>query len=259
MKMKTKTTITTILALLLSTTIYANPINENCPEHAHPSGAPVSTITESQYVCNLNYAVHFRFDTKVAEYVTYRIDPEDISGTVRRRDNFRPDPSIPAERNVTLADYAGKPYDRGHLSPAADNSASAEQMAQSFYLSNMAPQNPSQNRGSWRILEDRIRNIAKSGNILYVTVGTVYQPGYEVVGNGLGIPQYLWKVVVDAETNNAIAFLFPNEPVRTQDIPNLIVTIERLEELTGLDFHPNIADNTFEKINPDMDFWKEIK
>lgn len=252
-------TITTIIALFFSTQVFANPIDENCPEHAHPTGAPVSIITESQYVCNLNYAVHFRYDTKVAEYVTYRIDPEDISSSVKRRNNFRPDPSIASEKNVTLADYAGKPYDRGHLSPAADNSANGQQMSESFYLSNIAPQNPSQNRGSWRILEDRIRNIAKSGNILYVTVGTVYQPGYEVIGNGLGVPQYLWKVVVDDETNNAIAFLFPNEPLRTQDIPNTIVTIEKLEELTGLDFHPNTADNTFEKINPDMNFWKGIQ
>ena len=62
-------TVTTLLALLFSTTIYANPIDDNCPDHAHPSGAPVSTITQSQYVCNLNYAVHFRFDTDRKSHV----------------------------------------------------------------------------------------------------------------------------------------------------------------------------------------------
>ena len=251
-------TITTILALLLSTTLFANPIDDNCPDHAHPLGAPVSTIIESQYVCHLNYAVHFRYDTKVAEYVTYRIDPEDISGAAKRKDNFRDDPAIPPEYDVTLADYAGKPYDRGHLSPAADNSASEEQMSQSFYLSNMVPQNPNQNRGAWRILEDRVRNIAKEGRILYVTVGTVYQPGYEVIGNGLGVPQYIWKVVVDAETNNAIAFLFENKPIRTQDIHTTITTIAAIEKMTGLNFHPDSASVEFEEAGPDMIFWEGI-
>ncbi len=235
-------TITTLIALFLSTTIYANPIDDICPEHVHPAGAPVSTITESQYVCNLNYAVHFRFDTKTAEYVSYHINPDDISGIAKRRDNFRDDPAIPPEHDVTLADYAGKPYDRGHLSAAADNSASDEQMSQSFYLSNMVPQNPNQNRGAWRILEDRIRNLAKTGMDLYVTVGTVYNPGYEVIGNGLGVPQYIWKVVVDAKSNTAVAFLFPNEPIRTQDISATVTTIEYIEELTGLNFHPNLTD-----------------
>jgi endonuclease G len=251
-------TITTILALLLSTTIYANPIDDNCPDHAHPAGAPVSAITESQYVCHLNYAVHFRFDTKTAEYVTYRIDPEDISGKAKRKDNFRDDPAIPSEHDVTLADYAGKPYDRGHLSAAADNSASDEQMSQSFYLSNMVPQNPNQNRGAWRILEDRIRNLAKTGMNLYVTVGTVYQPGYEVIGNGLGVPQYIWKVVVDSETNNSIAFLFENKPISTQDIHTTITTVTAIEQITGLNFHPESTSSTFEEVGPDMNFWKGI-
>jgi endonuclease G len=237
----------------------ANPLDDNCPDHVSSYGAPVSTITDSQYVCNLNYGVHFRYDTKVAEYVVYRIDPEDVSGTVARRDNFRPDPSIESKFNVTLEDYAGSGYDRGHLSPAADNSASAEQMAQSFYLSNMAPQNSSQNRGIWRILEDRIRSIAREGRVLYVAVGTVYEPGYAVIGNGVGVPQYLWKVVVDAETNNAIAFVFPNEPLATSLLPSTITTIDHVEEMTGLDFHPNVEDDSFEATKADMNFWKNIK
>jgi len=251
-------TITILLALLFSTTLFANPIDDNCPDHAHPSGAPVSTITQSQYVCHLNYAVHFRFDTKTAEYVTYKIDPEDITGTAKRKDNFRDDPAIPSEHDVTLADYAGKPYDRGHLSAAADNSASDEQMSQSFYLSNMVPQNPNQNRGAWRILEDRIRNIAKSGRTLYVTVGTVYTPGYEVIGNGLGVPQYIWKVVVDAETNNSIAFLFENKPISTQDLSTTITTVTAIEQITGLNFHPESTSIMFEEVGPDMNFWKGI-
>lgn len=252
--------LTTIIALLLSTTLYANPIDDICPEHVHPAGAPVSTITESQYVCNLNYAVHFRFDTKTAEYVSYHINPDDISGTAKRKDNFRDDPAIPPEYDVTLADYAGKPYDRGHLSAAADNSASDEQMSQSFYLSNMVPQNPNQNRGAWRILEDRIRNLAKTGMDLYVTVGTVYNPGYEVIGNGLGVPQYIWKVVVDANSNTAVAFLFPNEPIRTQDISATVTTIEYIEELTGLNFHPKLTDATqLESTGIDTTVWKLLQ
>lgn len=248
-----------LIALFTSSLINANPIDEQCPDHVHSFGAPVSTITNSQYVCHLNYAVHFRYDTKVAEYVTYRIDQVDITGPAVRRDNFRPDPSIDSRFGVTLEDYAGSGYDRGHLSPAADNTFSVEQMSQSFYLSNMAPQNSSQNRGSWRILEDRIRSIAREGRVLYVTVGTVYEPGYKVVGTNLGIPQYIWKIVVDAETNNAIAFLFPNEPLATSLLPTTITTIDRIEEMTGLDFHPSASDDAFEAAVPDMGFWKNIK
>lgn len=246
------------LLLLISNISWANPINQNCPEHAHPAGAPVSTITTgNQYICHLNYAVHFRYDTKVAEYVTYRIDAEDISGAVPRRDNFRPDPEIPAEFNAALSDYAGSGYDRGHLSPAADNSASAEQMAQSFYLSNMAPQNPSQNRGSWRILEDRVRRMAGANPTIYVTVGTHYEPGYETVGAGLGIPQYLWKLVVHAESHNAIVFWFPNVRVSTAELPDLVISVAELEARTGLNFHPDLGQPDWESV-VDTAFWSGL-
>ena len=122
----------------------------------------------------------------------------------------------------------------------------------------MVPQNPNQNRGAWRILEDRIRNIAKSGRTLYVTVGTVYTPGYEVIGNGLGVPQYIWKVVVDAETNNSIAFLFENKPISTQDLSTTITTVTAIEQITGLNFHPESTSIMFEEVGPDMNFWKGI-
>ena len=247
------------LLLILTSVSVANPIDQQCPEHAHPAGAPVSSITpDTQYVCHLNYAVHFRYDVKVAEYVTYRIDPEDISGAAPRRDAFKPDPAIPADHNVTLADYANSGYDRGHLSAAADNSASTEQMAQSFYLSNMAPQNPNQNRGSWRILEDRVRRMASANPTIYVTVGTYYEPGYQVIGAGLGIPQSLWKLVVHAETDNAIVFWFPNTAVSTAELPELVITVAELEARTGINFHPDQTDADWESVAPDQTFWASV-
>ena len=80
----------------------------------------------------------------------------------------------------------------------------------------------------------------------------------EDIGNGVGVPQYLWKVVVDAETNNAIGFVFPNEPLPTSSLPSTITTIKRIEEMTGLNFHLNVEDDSFEAVEPDMQFWNKI-
>jgi hypothetical protein len=67
---------------------------------------------------------------------------------------LRPDTSLPA--GFLLArpnDYRNSGYDKGHLCPAADRSASREDMDATFLMTNIAPQAPALNRGPWEKLE----------------------------------------------------------------------------------------------------------
>ena len=81
-----------------------------------------------------------------AEWVYYILTPERVSGTEKRKNNFRADPAV-LTGSATLADYKGSGYDRGHLCPAADNTHTKEAMSESFFMSNMSPQEPGFNRG----------------------------------------------------------------------------------------------------------------
>jgi len=230
--------------LLLPLTLLANPVNDRCPEFvAH--GAPVTSLNETntQYLCRTNYAVHYRNDTKTAEWVAERITVEDVNGNARRRDNFRADPEVPDEHRATLQDYAGAGYDRGHLSPAAANTQNDEIMSESFLLTNMAPQNASKNRGVWRILELRIRDWVRQGKDIWVVTGTVYDDGHLTIGNGVGVTTHMWKVIYDAKEQKTIAFFFPNvkdQRISQNELPNFAISVAELEKRTGINFHPNL-------------------
>jgi DNA/RNA endonuclease G (NUC1) len=63
-----------LLLLLLPFTVAANPIDDKCPQFSI-HGAPVSQLTASQYLCKQNYAIHYRYDTKTAEYVVEHVSP----------------------------------------------------------------------------------------------------------------------------------------------------------------------------------------
>lgn len=232
-----------ILALI-PTFVYANPIDDKCPEHV-TLGAPVSKLVENtQYVCHTNYAVHYRFDTKTAEYVVEHLDPQDVSGPSKRKDDFRPDDLIAPEHSATLEDYSGEPYDRGHLVPAGDNRANDETMSESFFLSNMVPQVPNNNRGIWRILESKVRDTALENRDLYVVSGTIYEDGYKTIGdNKVGIPTFLWKVVYDKTTNSTIAYLMPNAELPVKDLPKYTTTVDHVEEVTGLNLFPKLEES----------------
>jgi endonuclease G len=232
-----------LLLLLIPFAALANPIDDQCPQHVL-RGAPVSPQAPgtTQYLCKTNYAIHYRYDTKTAEYVVQRITVANISGPAKRKDNFRPDPAIPKQHQSQLSDYAGFPFDRGHLSPGADNTQDGMVMSESFFLSNMVPQVPNHNRGIWKQLETYVRNWVKEGKDIYVVSGTIYAPGYQTIGaNRVGIPTHMWKVVVDRNSSKSIAFLFPNAPLPVQDLPKYATSIDSVEKATGINFMPRLT------------------
>ena len=244
------------LLLLVPSFILANPIDDNCPEHT-VQGAPISKIeTNNQYICHMNYGIHYRYDTKTAEYVVEHLDKADITGIAKRKDDFRPDPLVDDSKEAQLQDYKGVPFDRGHLVPAADNRASDKQMSESFFLTNMVPQDPGHNRGIWRMLEIGTRNTALTRDI-YVVSGTIYHPGYPTIGNNVGVPSELWKVIYDAKTGDSIAFLFPNAKLSAKDLHKYAISVQELEKTTGLDFFP--TNNGKGEDTYDLAKWPDIK
>lgn len=227
---------------LLPSLALANLINEQCPQHVL-LGAPVSSLAPdtTQYLCKINYAVHYRHDTKTAEYVAEHVTLADVTGPAKRRDNFRADSDIPREHQSRLEDYAGTGFDRGHLSPGSTNTLTAEIMSESFYLSNMVPQNANHNRGIWRIMELKVRDWARAGKDIYVITGTAYVGDTVTVGpNRVGVPTHMWKVIVDRTGAKGIGFFLPNAPIPVKDLPNYIVSIRQIEQLTGINFHPQL-------------------
>ena len=251
-----------LLVLLLITTAWANPIDDKGSQFVY-NGAPVSAINKNdQYLIKKNYAIHYRYDTKTAEYVVEHPTKEAVTGKASRKDDFRPDPAVPVSNQSQLDDYAGQPYDRGHLVPAGDNTQSADIMSESFFLTNMVPQVPNHNRGIWKQLETQVRNWVIEGKDVYVISGTTYATGYKTIGNNkVGVPDYIWKVIIDAKSGTGIAFYFPNKALPVPDLPKYATTIADVEAKTGLNFEPKLdaaKKKALETTTPDLKNWSGI-
>jgi endonuclease G len=232
------------LGFLLSSIIVANPIDDSCPQFAL-RGAPISSVPDNQvyYLCKQNYAIQYNINTKTAVYVLEHITIESITGPAKRKDDFRPDPAIKAEHSAQLIDYAGQPYDRGHLAPAGDNTQNDSIMSESFFLSNMVPQVPNNNRGIWKQLETKVRNYVSAGNELYVVSGPIYDAGFQSIGKNVGIPTRLYKVVVDRKNQKASAYIFPNTALPVADMEKYKVSIQEVESASKINFHPQLPSN----------------
>lgn len=226
-----------LLVLLFVPLTALAQIAKECPQFT-VNGTPLYPAKlGDQEICHLNYAIIHKCEVKQAIAVFEHLTPAKITGGFKRKDDFRPDPKVFPECSAQLKDYAGQPYDRGHMSPAGNNTQSAEIMSESFYLSNMVPQVPNNNRGIWKQLETWERDWAMKGGDFYIISGPVFLPNHKVIGNGVGVPDYLYKIIVERTSGQVMAYLMPNAPLPVADLPKYQTTMSKIEEATGIKFN----------------------
>lgn len=231
---------TAIFLILTVVSLWAQAdINQQCPQFT-VNGAPhYQAHPGNQELCKTNYAVIHRCDVKAPIAVFEHLTVAAITGPARRRDNFRPDPAVAPQCQAQLADYAtaGNIYDRGHMAPAGNNTQNDQIMSESFFLSNMVPQVANNNRGIWKQLETWERDWALKGGDFYVISGGIYGPTHRTIGNGVGVPDSLYKIIVDKQSGQVMAYLLPNTALPVQDLPKYQTTVTAIEQATGMQFN----------------------
>ncbi|MBM4240058.1 MAG: DNA/RNA non-specific endonuclease [Gammaproteobacteria bacterium] len=189
----------------------------------------------ADFLCRTGFAIGHDPRTRTPLWVIERIGLGSLNGGVERTDNFRADPDLLPGRRAELEDYSGSGYDRGHMAPAGNLTWSNQAMVESFYLSNIAPQNPALNRGAWARLEENIRNWVLERNDLIIITGPVFGMQDGVIGRSpVRIPQAFFKVVFDPVRREAVAFVYPNTDPAANDLAAYRVPLEQLELTTGL-------------------------
>lgn len=228
-----------LLSLLLVASSAWAGINQSCPQFT-PAGVPTYTAKPGdQEICHKNYAVIHSCAVKAPVAVFEHLTITTMTGPAKRKDDFRPDPLVTPACSATLADYAtvGKTHDRGHMSPAGNNTTDASIMSESFFLSNMQPQVANNNRGAWRLLESAERDWAKAGGDWYIISGGIFDAGHTKTGNGLGIPTRLYKIIYNKTSKQVKAYIMPNGPISpATDWPKYETTLANVESATGMKF-----------------------
>ena len=183
---------------------------------------------------------------------TFHLICKECFGDEKRKNNFRADGSI-LTGSAQLSDYKGSGYDRGHLVPAGDMTRNTLAMSESFFMSNMSPQDPSFNRGIWRKLESQIRNWSQDHDSIYVVTGPIIRSPYKEIGsNNVAVPQGYFKALYFKNSGKMCGFILPNQGSK-QPLSAFQCSVDKLELVSGLDFFPGIPndlENRLESINP---------
>ena len=170
-------------------------------------------------------------------------------------------PGFTKDKAVPLAPapdaYTKSGYDRGHMVPnyAIVTRYGQDAQKKTFRMSNIAPQSPALNRGVWRDVEHRIADLwtARYGEI-WVIVGCISpHRGETLSGSNVDVPESYYQVIVAQEGMDVrvLALLFDQTVDWKAWAARHIVTIDELEELSGLDFFPELPSFIQQPIEAD--------
>jgi len=222
------------------------------------------------------YAVGYDARLKIPIWVQYELGPEDLKPEhgrrkIARTDDFRADPTLPLNLGAIPLDFAEDgndkdqraDYAKGHLVPAADRRSLERLMSETFLLTNMVPQIGAGFNGSvWRVLEEDIRKWVEQFGQVTIIAGPAFVAqedgreqyiSYRVIGsNQIAVPTHLFKIIVDhpdGKDPRVLAFLLDNRDYKKgEKYSDFMVTVDHLENITGLDFLSALDDGIESKI-----------
>ncbi len=186
----------------------------------------------------------------------YYLTEHETRGTLDLDRKWRNDPWL--DPNETLEgmpsnqdDYRGAygiGYDRGHQAPLASFKGSRFASQVNFY-SNITPQRSAMNQGPWQRLESKVRGLVRKYGAVWVMTGPLYESAMPQLPNcdePHTVPSGYWKIIIvdDSGTLRTAAFIMNQNTPRTANIAHHLVTINTVEQRSGLDFLWELPDNT---------------
>lgn len=222
-------------------------------------GCPMGAAETNDLVVREIYTLSSNDLTKFADWVAYRVTKDSIGPSRGRA--WAPDPWLAQEETLETGDYDGANRtlrtDRGHQAPLASFSGTPH-AADTNFLSNITPQRSDLNQSSWMHLETAERDLAKTGAIVHVLTGPLYeQPMTALPGadEPHRVPSGYWKVVAveNGGGTKLSAFIFDQGTERGAAYCEQRKPLEEIERRALLKLFPRLAERGFVSLDAQLD------
>lgn len=191
------------------------------------------------------YVSSYNQSTLIPNWVAYELTAAETQGDEERGDRmFSMDKRVKG-RQAMREDYYDSGWTKGHMAPAADFRWSSDAMDETFYFTNVCPQNEHLNAKDWEYLERQVRGWAQQYGKVWVVTGPIIGDNlYGCIGDReVVVPDSFFKAVLACKNGKwrAVAFVMDNDSGRYW-LDECAISIDELEELTGFDFFPALED-----------------
>lgn len=195
---------------------------------------------------NEGYVVGYDEIRGVPAWASYRVFRVDEYITHPRPGRFLVDNRT--ENRISHDHYTNSGFDRGHMAPnfAIVTRYGVQAQRETFLMTNIIPQTPQLNRQWWARLERLIaRDYSEAFGEVWVTTGPVFKEKGNWIGGDVKIPSHNFMILT-VEVENDLwmkAFLVPQNIEGNEKLEPYLISVQDIEEHTGLDFNPTLNSN----------------
>lgn len=202
------------------------------------------------------FVINYNSEYLIPNWVAYELTEEEVAGQVPRARSFNMDLDYRG-RQAMREDYNNSGWDKGHMAPSADMKWSQIAMKESFYLTNVCPQDRTLNGNDWHNLEQQVRRWAMKYHSIYVVCGPFFTDySYGSIGEReVMIPDGFFKAVLRKEGKyyHSIAFVFQNTSQK-QPLKDAVVSVNQVEEMIGFDLFTNLRNRYEDTVESQADW-----
>ena len=196
---------------------------------------------------NDGYLVGYDDVRKNPAWVAYRLFKNESNNPTLITTNFITDKRTSSK--VTEKDFNNTGFSKCLLAPASAivHNYGEHTFQSTKLMSNIVAMEPDLYSGPWSQLEKTIANQYKNSFYeVWVITGPLYAPPIQKLNYGIEVPDFFYKIILDAKGEHvrAIGFIMPQTSHRHEPLQNFIVTIDEIQERSGLHFFTEIEEAT---------------
>jgi endonuclease G, mitochondrial len=213
------------------------------------------TSTTHQVIKHSYFTLSYNEEAEQAEWLAYQLKKDYVKNNNFKRPFFIVDPKVKTG-SADWRNYKKSGYDKGHLCPAGDMEFEENAYNDTFFTSNISPQDHEFNAGIWNRLEQKVRYWASRYDGVYVVTGGILNKTSKTIGTQkVVVPEYFYKIILDDSNGNCkmIAFLIPNKG-SDKPLYTYVVSVDSIENLTGIDFFPKLDDELESSLEKRTDY-----
>lgn len=217
-------------------------------------------LSTEQVIEHLGYTTSYNSTTLNPDWVAYELTFGELQGNNKGKSSFCWDPDVKG-RKSRREDYTNdQGWDKGHMAPKADMKWSVQAYEESFYLSNICPQNHDLNAGDWLKTENLARRMAERYQKVYIVCGPVFSGlDHGTLGeNKVYIPDGFFKALLVHTGNSyrSIGFYMSNAAQKNH-LRHYACTVDEIEKLISRDLFVTMDDGIEDHVEStyDLQFW----
>ena len=174
MQLKKARTALIIMAVMLFVACgYSRPADAVAQQTA-PVGAELPSIAEGDdIVRHIGYTASYNHTTLCPDWVAWELTADEANGELNGDFSFSRDPQVDFPK-ASREDYSRSGWDKGHMAPRADMRWSLQALEESYFFTNICPQDHEMNSQAWRKIEELTRRMARHHGTVLVVCGPIY-------------------------------------------------------------------------------------